>query len=83
MNSQGHFICDPPLIPVSCVTHTFVATIVCHLDYDSNNQQGVIYFMDAMEMWPGVRWMFMAYHILCRIKYSCITQQGVLVLIWL
>lgn len=42
MNSEGHFSRDPPLIPVSCVMHTFMSAIVCHLDYDSNNQQGVI-----------------------------------------
>ena len=42
MNSRGHFGCDPPLIPVSHVIHIFMGAIVCHLDYDSNNQQGVI-----------------------------------------
>lgn len=48
MNSQ---VPDPPLIPVSCVIRTFTGTSVCRLDYGNNSQRGVIYFMDATEMW--------------------------------
>lgn len=47
MNSRAP---DPPLILVSCVIRTFTGTSVCRLDYGNNNQRGVIYFMDAMEM---------------------------------
>lgn len=42
MNSQGRFSRDPPSIHVSGVIHTFMGGTVCHLDDDSNNQQGVI-----------------------------------------